>query len=671
VNSERWTGVFSGLVLLFALHLGLLYFSSALLVGGLSAALLLLVLLTATCGGRMLLRPFEIRRITESEKTLIGATLGLGILSQGLLLLAVLGILKAWAVSLLLGGLWIIGFTEMQGMLDSLKSNLSLLRDRPLMAGGVLFMLGLMFWFTWVPPHQYDALVYHLPLADAYAREGALTPLPHLLFSHFPQNGEMLYALGLLLGTDILAQMFTWLGTFLSVWWLFEMGKRELPVGVVLLGCLLTVTHTAVLLLTPTAYVEPLVMLWVTASFLSFLRWRMASDEETSARGWLALAGVFAGLGIGTKYYAGITPILLGAYLLAQWLRMRPWSQGGSYVQSRLKDGGMFAACTFAAGFPWLLKNALVVGNPVFPFLYKLWPPRGVDWGPETAARYFEILSEYGHQKGRLLADLLSFPYLAATGSVKFGGGADILGDMGWGLLLIAAPAAIWSAWKSPYVRAIVVYVAAHGLIWFATGTVLRFLIVIIPLASLAVAHGLHKVWGKSSSPGRWALGAGAAALVCTNLMLFTFVHELVGSLKVLVGLQSRSQYLAQRLDYYPCAAFARERVDEHDKILVVGEQRGYYVTQPHTATTLTAPNRFVVMANESANAAELARRLNEEGGYSWMLFVPRESKRLGQGYGVFHFSERGYENWSQLESRHVEAVFQDPGRCVLYRLRV
>ena len=57
------------------------------------------------------------------------------------------------------------------------------------------------------------------------------------------------------------------------------MGKRELQLPVVLGACVLTLTHTAVLLLTPTAYVECHVMLWITASVLCMMRWRMREDE--------------------------------------------------------------------------------------------------------------------------------------------------------------------------------------------------------------------------------------------------------------------------------------------------------------------------------------------------------------------------------------------------------
>ena len=186
---ERLPLLFVGFLLLFSLHVGLSYFSSAVVAGLLSAALLALVLLTVAGCGRILLRLFKIQGVSESEKTLIGATLGLGLLTQAIFLLGLAGGLRPWAVSVILGLFWVIGFTEMQDLLRSLGANRNLLKERPVLAGGVLLFLGALFWLTWVPAHHYDSLVYHLALPSAYIHESRIFIVEHLLYSHFPQNG--------------------------------------------------------------------------------------------------------------------------------------------------------------------------------------------------------------------------------------------------------------------------------------------------------------------------------------------------------------------------------------------------------------------------------------------------------------------------------------------------
>ena len=82
----------------------------------------------------------------------------------------------------------------------------------------------------------------------------------------------------------------------------------------------------------------------------------------------------------------------------------------------------------------------------------------------------------------------------------------------------------------------------------------------------------------------------------------------------------------------------------------------------------IRAPNRYVRTANKAADSEELSRRLKEEG-FKFIMYVPREAKRLNEGWGVFHFSDRGHENWTELESKGLESVFEHPGRCVLSRI--
>lgn len=659
-------GALSGLLALFALNLLARSFGAALLPGITATALLALVLASATGTGRLLLKAFGAREMSESEKTLIGATLGLGALSQAVFLLGMAGLLRTWTASLLLAAMWVAGFTELRELVRSLGANRNLLFDRPISSLAVLIPLGAAYLAAFAPPHQYDSLVYHLPLPAAYVREGRIFPVEHLVYTHFPQNGEMLYALGLLLGSDVLAQLFTWLGALLSVWWLLEMGKREAPMSAVLLACGLVATHTAVLLLASTTYVECLVMLWVTASVFSFLRWR-----EARSRGWLALSGVFAGLGVGTKYYAGIAPGLLGLALLLRWAAclLRPARREdtrplfeGSELLERFKDLSLFSGLAAALGSPWLIKNALTVGNPVFPFLYRWLPARGVEWAAGMAGRYFDMLVEY-HHRGDPVRELLRFFWLAASGSPRYGGGADILGSLGWSPILALLPLAFWSASRNRYMRGLLAYCAGHFLLWFSTAMVLRFLLAALPLAALPAACGLQSLWSLLQARGRAVLAAAGALFVAVNLGLFLYVHSAFGTLSVLTGTQSRRDFLAAKLDYYPCARYAAERLPQNDRILVVGEQRGYYVSQPHTATTVMAPNRFVLRANAAESPREFLRAIG--GDYRHLLLVPREAKRLGDGYGIFAFTPRGAANWSALLAASAPE-FEETGRCTL-----
>lgn len=61
---------------------------------------------------------------------------------------------------------------------------------------------------TLLPPTILDALVYHLALPKAYVRAHALVDAPGNIYSFFPQNTEMLFALGLMAHSHVPAHVF-------------------------------------------------------------------------------------------------------------------------------------------------------------------------------------------------------------------------------------------------------------------------------------------------------------------------------------------------------------------------------------------------------------------------------------------------------------------------------
>ena len=608
--------------------------------GLLPLVLLTLTLLAAAGAGRRLLAalgaPFD-----EAEKTVAGATLGLGMLALGTFALAAAGCLAPWAASGLLGALLIAGWSEVRPTLDALADGGRRALERPWLCGLIGLPLIFALWACLVPPHQYDSLVYHLALPQEYLRAGRLFAPPGIVYAHFPQNGEMLFTLALAMGSDLLAQMYVWLATALTIGWLLTFGRRITSAAP--WAAALVATHTAVLLMSSTTYVEPLVMLWMTGSLLAF----EASDEGRE-RGALLLSALFMGLALGTKYYAGLLAVLL--VLRLAW-------------RDRLKSAILFAAVAGAVFAPWLIKNWIFVGNPVFPFLYKLFPATKLGWTSELAAGYFQVLTEYGHAHG-FLQDLVSLPVLLFRNPLRFGGGMDVLGDVGWDLTLWLWAYGLWAAWKGRERKGLALLTALYFAGWFSTGVVLRFLTALAPAMALVGAAGVADWRAKAQAPARSLAAAAASLMIVSHLFLLLFVHGVFGSPATMLALEDRGAFLSRKLEYYPCAAYAGGALAPDAKILVVGEQRGYYIPRAHLSTTVHAPNLYVRRANEAASADDLARALRGDG-FTHLLFVPREALRLGEGVGVF--TALGEANWKGLE-KHLSLTYQGPA-CLLAAL--
>ena len=608
----------------------------ALRAGLLPLLLLALSSLAAACSGRRLVRGFA-AGLAEDELSVAGATFGLGLLSAGTFALAVAGLLKPWAASAFLGALWIYGWPELEPLLGVIAEAARRASTRPWLCVLIGLPLLAALWACLVPPHQYDSLVYHLALPQEYLRSGRLVAPPGIVYAHFPQNGEMLFTLALALGSDLLAQMYVWLGAALTIGWLLTFGRRVTAAAP--WAAVLVATHTAILLMASTTYVEPLVMLWMTAALLAF----EASDEGRE-RGPLLLSALFMGLALGTKYYAGLLAVLL--VLRLAW-------------RDRLKSAVVFAAVAGAVFAPWLIKNAVFAGNPVFPFLYSVFPATKVGWSADLAAGYFQVLTEYGHAHG-VVRDFLSLPVLLFRNPLRFGGGMDVLGDVGWDLTLWLWAAGLWSSWKRREARGLAGLTALYFLGWFATGVVLRFLTALAPAMALVGAAGVLS-WREKAGPTARAIAAGAAGvLLAAHGFVYLYVHGVLGTPAVLLSLQSRAEFLS-RLEYYPCAAEASASSGPNDKILVVGEQRGYYLTPEHLASTVHAPNLYVRLANEASSPQDLARALRAQG-FTRLLFVPREAGRLGESLGTF--TPEGAANWRGLE-KSLAITYRGPA-CLL-----
>lgn len=586
--------------------------------------LLLLSALAAAGAGRRLVGLLT-DDLDEEEKTVAGATLGLGCLSLGVFALGVVGLFKPWACSLLLGSFWLFAWPEIRPMMDSLRAGASRAAERPwpclLIGLPLLFTL----WACLVPPHQYDSLVYHLKLPQEYLRVGRLHVPEGLVYSHFPQNGEMLFTLSLLLGSDILAQMYVWLATVLTVLWLLTFGRRLTPAAV--WAAALVATHSSVLVMSSTTYVEPLVMLWCTAAILTF-----ESSEAGGKKGLLFLSAAFTGLALGAKYYAGLTAVILLARLI---------------YRGRLREGALFTLVVTAFFAPWLVKNAVMVGNPVFPFFHKLFPATSLGWTAEQADGYFQVLSEFGHAQG-WLRDLARLPVLLFRNPLRFGGGMDVLGDIGWDLTLWLWPFGLWAAWKGRAPRGLAAFSVLYFAGWFSTGVVLRFLTAVAPALALLGAAGGSNLCERAAPPFRGLAAAAVGVIVASHLFLVLFVHGVFGSGSFLLALEDRETFLSQRLDYYPCAAYISRAAAGGGKTLVVGEQRGYYLSAPHRTSTVHAPNPYFQRADEASSPAALVDSLRADG-YARLVFVPRETRRLSAGLGTL--SERGQANWLGMES--------------------
>lgn len=495
---------------------------------------------------------------------------------------------------------------------------------------------------SFTPITHYDSLVYHLALPAIYLRDGVIGAVPYNLYSFFPAATEMnfLFILGSLPAPEYTINLAGWilalgLGAAVAEWAASIGGKEQGWVATFLWW-----TAPLVLLLSQGAYVDlPL----AAATFVA-VRWWVAGRADD--RGAILWSGLACGLAFSIKYTGALTFIILAvdaAFLVAR--RKLKWKKLAILVG---------AAAIFP--LPWLLKNLFTIGNPVFPFLYRS-VGGSVGWTAATADGYFRVLTEYSG-RSNVLIDLVSgFWHPAGSGAAR--GGFDVLGDFGWPVILFGAPLAVVLRSDRDDIKFLSAYALAHFIGWYASKPVLRFLIGVFPVGVVLASTAIQSLFSR----GRQTKVVTAilfAPWIVSNIFMFGLVAGELRLFSVPFGRFERTEFLRQRLAFYPTFEALNAGLPPGERVLVIGEQRTYHLAVPFVSSNLFAPSPIADFCNGAPETAKVAEQLR---GMSVSTIVMNEAEiqRLG-GLKRFGFTEEGENALRRFLADSTTVISQDRG---------
>jgi hypothetical protein len=235
---------------------------------------------------------------------------------------------------------------------NSLKVSLAIL-----LAGVVVSMVIL----AWIPPISRDALIHHLALPKLYLEHGGVYEIPFMEFSYYPMNLDLLFLIPLYFGLDIVPKFLHMAFAFLTAWMIFRYLKPRIGPIFGLFGVVFFLSLPIVLRLSTTAYVDMGLVFFTTASLLWLLKW--FRNPFTSKA--LIISGIFCGLALGTKYNGLVTLLGLTCTIPLFYRKYVP----GENIRplSTLRYAVLFASIAFILFLPWLTKNFVWTGNPIYP----------------------------------------------------------------------------------------------------------------------------------------------------------------------------------------------------------------------------------------------------------------------------------------------------------------
>ncbi|CAK8714520.1 Dolichyl-phosphate-mannose-protein mannosyltransferase [Candidatus Electronema halotolerans] len=520
------------------------------------------------------------------------------------------------------------------------------------------------------PPFSRDALIHHLQVPKLYLQHGGMYEIPELKFSYYPMNLDLLYLWALWLGSDILPKYIHAafaLATALLLHWHL---RRRLSDSHAWLGALFFLSIPIIVKLSITVYVDLGLVFFSTAALLLLFRWL-----ETKRRRDLLLAGICCGLGIGTKYNGLLVLFILTFMLPILFIRTQEKKQGTA--RPAVKATVLFCFAALFAASPWLIRNAVWTGNPLYP-LYNGFFSRissavseqqqvDADANNEEAEQDSTVKGVFARRYILYRENIWQLLLLPVRIFIEGQDGDPRYfdGRLNPFLLLLALLAFIGPANRQVRLEqiALVAFSLFYFLFAFNTGVLrIRYLVPMVPCLVILSMHGLRNLELQAERHLHWPRLLTAVWLVPVSLLLAwngSYIWQQfqeVDPLSYITGRVSRDEYLSKKLPEYPVMQYANQNLPASAKVLCIFTgRRGYYLDRPQSFEDYGNKNGLLAWLNKSGmTAEEIGQRLAKKG-ISYLL-IRRDLlyQQLNRASGSTQ------QLWLELERQHLRPLFSN-----------
>jgi hypothetical protein len=459
--------------------------------------------------GRLGIRALGLRTaLGPGERLALGFGLGMTGMGLAVLILGRLGILTPWPIRL---GLGLLVLAEGACLVRDRRGNgpepdldfEPVPNARPARPPGLFLWLGfglaagpflvIMALGAMLPTIDFDAIEYHLQGPKEYFQAGQIAFLPHNVYTSMPFGVEMLHLLGMVLLNDwwwgaLVGQLLVARFAPATAAMIALTARRGGSPRAAWVAALVYLTTPWVYRLAVIPYVEGPLCYYHAALVWATLHAGAAEFDRLRVRLW-GVVGLLAGGAMACKYPALVSAVApFGLLALVEAVRRRS-------VRVALAFGlGCILVTT-----PWLAKNVIDTGNPVYPLAYRVFG--GPHWDPAREAKWSRA---HGPRP-------VSAPALAESV-------VDVAGRSDWQspLYIALAPLALIRPGSRRLAWALWGYVAYLFLTWWLlTHRLDRFWLPLLP--ALAVLAGLGADWTRGRG---WSalLSPLLALAIVTNL---------------------------------------------------------------------------------------------------------------------------------------------------------
>jgi hypothetical protein len=521
-------------------------------------------------------------------------------------------------------------------------------RAWPFALGAALLLAGVVLG-AHLPDYGWDAFTYHLALPDRYLRENGIVVSPFWPYSTMPLLVEMLYVPALALGSEAVTKLLhaeLGLLALAAVWVLARQRSRRAAWF-----------SAAVLLAEPlfhwelgVSYNDLGAMLYAVLAVAA-----LGEHLDTGSDGAMRRAALLAGACAATRYTAGVVPL---AMLLFLWMRRAPWADKRRQTLTMAAWGAVFLA-------PWLVRNAVLIGNPVSPALQGVFHAPGEEYfDPLAVDQQTAVVYRVG--RGHDPAALLALPfrlmlYASAADYTVFGWRIGVLFFVGW-----AAALSLPGARRTPGAPRLLILLGLLFLAWFLGAQEPRYLLPAMGLVAVLAGFAFDELLAAPRA-GRSRFLLPAAVLLMVGGAL---AHTLRDQVLLLpyrwghaLGRLSREAFESQQASLVIGRQLAT-MMDPRDRLLCIYEPRGYFFRGvDYVPVAIYEPMHIIRAAGPPEGLEARLREL----GVSYVLFNTENVTPYHvevPGYPGPHF-RRDLQTLETVLSRSAKRIFNDRGVMV------
>ena len=315
-----------------------------------------------SCVGHAVTRLVRIEFANGAEEIAFSLFLGTGVVGLSMLGLGLVGLLRPWAVLVLLACYLIASRRSWSRLYTVARNGLqTITRTRETKLLTAIFTLLAVFLVlrAATPPNAADELIYHLPVTKEYVEAGRVYPAFDNALGNFPFLIHMIYALCMMAKSDIAARVFSLFLALTTAMALYGFSSRYLTKRVAVLSVFAFLAAGMVVEVGTTTRIDVSL-----AGILFLATYAIINHIETKQIGWFWLSALLAGFSLGIKLSAGIWLLFVGAMYVIETLSRR-----SERVITMLGRGVAYALIAAAVASPWYLKNYVWFNNPVYPLI--------------------------------------------------------------------------------------------------------------------------------------------------------------------------------------------------------------------------------------------------------------------------------------------------------------